>query len=64
VSASSDRTLRVWDSVTGKQIGNAITGHDDSVNCIAFAHSVNNFATVSDDETVRFWQLAEIGKKS
>ena len=31
VTASGDRTARLWDAETGKQIGEPLTGHTDIV---------------------------------
>jgi len=31
VSASADKTIRIWDAQTGTQIGQSLTGHADSV---------------------------------
>jgi hypothetical protein len=41
VSGSNDKTVRIWDAQSGKQVGDPLTGHDDYVR--------------SDDRRVRTW---------
>ena len=35
VSGSDDRTIRIWDALTQRQIGNPLTGHTNSVISVA-----------------------------
>jgi len=61
VSVSSDRTVRLWDLTSGQPIGVPITGHTDSVTCVAAVKSVDGSLlafTGSADHTVRIWNLA------
>src|SRR5262245_59681118 len=37
VSGLDDCTVRIWDADNGKQIGDALTGHDDGVTFVAFS---------------------------
>jgi WD40 repeat protein len=37
VSGSDDKTIRVWDAVTGQQVGEALRGHQSSVRSVAFS---------------------------
>lgn len=58
VSAGVDRSLRVWDSATGK-LQHSITIHTGTVNAMAIrpqAPTLPMVASAGDDRTVRFWQ--------
>ena len=37
VSGSLDRTVRVWDAVTGQALGQPLTGQTDAVFSVAFS---------------------------
>ena len=54
-SASDDRTVRLWDVRTHKQLGAPLTGHTDSVESVAFSPDGRTLASASDDKTVRLW---------
>lgn len=53
LSASHDRTVRVWDWRKGKN-ERVLRGHRDSVRCLALL-SGNHVASASWDQTVRIW---------
>ncbi|MGH8906489.1 MAG: WD40 repeat domain-containing protein, partial [Egibacteraceae bacterium] len=57
-SASADRTVRVWDAVTGQQLGQPLTGHANWVYGVAFSLDGARIASTSDDRTVRIWEAA------
>ena len=38
-SCGADRTVRVWDLSTGQQVGEPLTGHDDTVFCVCVLHA-------------------------
>jgi len=62
-SASGDKTVRVWDASTGKQIGKAFTGHTDyCVYSVAWSPDGRRLASASYDKTVRVWD-ASTGKQ-
>jgi WD40 repeat protein len=61
VTASGDKTARLWDAETGKPIGEPLTGHADSVWSAAFSPDGKRIVTASGDKTARLWD-AETGK--
>jgi WD40 repeat protein/tetratricopeptide (TPR) repeat protein len=60
VSASEDRTLRIWDIGAAQQIGTALRGHGDVVRAVAVGDLEGRRIAVSgsDDGTLRIWDLA------
>jgi WD40 repeat protein len=59
-SASSDKTVRVWDAETGRQVL-VLTGHEDHVIGVAFSPDGHRLATASLDKTARLWD-ADTGR--
>jgi WD40 repeat protein len=57
VSASRDKTVRVWDAASGAQIA-VLRGHDDTVTSAAFSPDGRRIVSASDDTTVRVWDAA------
>ena len=59
VTASSDKTARIWDAATGKEIV-VLRGHDDDglVFSAAFSPDGSRIVTASDDKTARIWDAA------
>jgi hypothetical protein len=65
ITASHDKTARIWDAATGKPIGEPLAGHDEAVYCAAFSPDGKRVVTGSDDHTARIWDAAsgkEIGE--
>ena len=54
VTASQDKTARVWDATTGKPIGEPLKVHDNFLFSAAFSPDGQRIVTVSD-ETSRIW---------
>ena len=57
-SGGGDRTVRLWDVATGRQIGATLTGHAGRVTSVAFSPDGTTLATAGDDGTVRLWDVA------
>ena len=57
VTASYDRTARVWDIATAKQIA-VLSGHDGEVFSAAFSPDGSRIVTASSDKTARVWDAA------
>ena len=56
-TTSSDRTVRIWDPVTGRQRA-TLTGHTSEVTAVAVAPDGTWLATADRDGTVRIWDPA------
>ena len=61
VTASEDKTARLWDAETGKPIGEPLKGHEGQVWSAAFSPNGKRIVTASLDKTARLWD-AETGK--
>jgi len=57
VSASLDRTLRIWDAATGTSLA-ILTGHTGSVNACAVSPDGTWIASAGMDRTLRIWDVA------
>jgi hypothetical protein len=57
VSGSNDRSVRVWDAVTGAPIGEPLTGHTNWVTAVALGRVDGRDVIVSgsNDRSVRVW---------
>ena len=56
-SASSDKTVKLWDPATGEPL-RTLEGHSDTVYAVAFSPDGRLVASASNDETVRLWDSA------
>ncbi|HUC85436.1 MAG TPA: AAA family ATPase, partial [Candidatus Acidoferrales bacterium] len=56
VSCSFDRTIRIWDLASGREV-RRITGHAQDVNSVALSPDGTQIISGSDDRTVRIWDL-------
>ncbi|MGI2906587.1 AAA-like domain-containing protein [Tolypothrix sp. VBCCA 56010] len=55
-SGSSDKTIKLWDTATGKVI-RTLTGHTDSVRSVAFSPDGKILASGSSDKTIKLWNI-------
>jgi WD40 repeat protein len=55
-SASDDKTIKLWNVATGKEIY-TLTGHKDGVYSITFSQDGKTLASASYDGTIKLWNL-------
>ena len=55
VSASIDRTLRLWNVASGQPIGPPLLGHSGTVRAVAFSPDGRRIVSGSSDTTLRIW---------
>ncbi|RYP32170.1 hypothetical protein DL768_011146 [Monosporascus sp. mg162] len=53
-SASSDRSIKIWNAATGK-CERTLEGHGSCVNSLVFSHDGQYLASASSDKTVKLW---------
>ncbi len=52
VSGSNDNTVRIWDAVNGKQMGELFRGHSRQVTCVRFTEESSVITSGSFDGTI------------
>src|SRR5262249_46400656 len=57
VTASDDKTARIWDAASGNEIA-VLRGHEDVVKSAAFSPDGSRIVTASKDKTARIWDTA------
>jgi WD40 repeat protein/tRNA A-37 threonylcarbamoyl transferase component Bud32/TPR repeat protein len=57
VTASDDKTARIWDATTGREMIR-LSGHADSLNFAAYSPDGRRIVTASYDKTARIWDAA------
>jgi WD40 repeat protein len=57
LSGSGDKTLKLWDVTTGKEI-KTFTGHQSGVKSVAFSPDGRTALSGSDDATIKLWDVA------
>lgn len=58
ISASSDRSLRTWDTATGRRL-DTLYGHEGWVHSVAFSSAGQRAVSGSGDKTVKVWDLGD-----
>ncbi|KYC40721.1 hypothetical protein WA1_24075 [Scytonema hofmannii PCC 7110] len=56
ISASDDKTLKVWNLETGS-LESTLTGHSSGVNALALTPDGKRVISASDDKTLKVWNL-------
>jgi WD40 repeat protein len=59
VTASSDHTLKLWETATGKELKTygGTTGHTNQVISVAFSNDGSMIASGSNDNTLKVWDV-------
>ena len=57
VSASEDKSVRIWDVRLGVQLGNPIAGHKGGVRFATFSPDGKQIVSASGDGTIRIWDV-------
>jgi WD40 repeat protein len=57
VSGSNDKTVKVWDAATGKEVL-SLKGHTGQVRSVAISSDGKRIVSGSEDHTVKVWDAA------
>jgi WD40 repeat protein len=55
VSGSADKTVRIWDTISGTEVIGPLRGHTSFVHSVAFSPDGKRVVSGSSDKTVRVW---------
>jgi len=55
LSASDDKTIKVWDATTGYEI-QTLKGHNDKVTMLSISNDGKKFLSISKDE-IKVWDF-------
>ena len=56
VSGSSDKTIRVWNAITGESVAGPFQGHTGFIRSVAFSPDGRHIVSGSQDKTIRIWK--------
>ncbi|WP_017654791.1 AAA-like domain-containing protein [Fortiea contorta] len=56
-SASWDKTIKLWNVGTGKQIASLTTGHQSGISSVVFSPDGKTLASASWDKTIKLWNV-------
>jgi WD domain, G-beta repeat len=59
VTASADKTARIWDAASGRELM-TLSGHAEALTSAAFGADGKHVVTASQDKTVRIWDVSAI----
>lgn len=62
VSGSRDRTIRVWDVETGREL-HKLEDHRGAVTCLAFSRNGRWLVSGSEDRTIRVWDMNTMSRR-
>jgi len=62
-AGSGDKTIRIRDRATGKELGQSLSGHRDLITAIVFADNGRTLISAGMDDTIRIWDV-ETGRES
>jgi WD40 repeat protein len=57
ITGSSDKTLKIWDTLTGECL-DTLTGHEDEISCIVVSDEGNKIVSGSWDHTLKLWDTS------
>lgn len=57
VTASSDNVIKIWDAISGDQLGAPLVGHTDSVLSAFFSQDKSCVVSTALDGTARIWDM-------
>jgi WD40 repeat protein len=57
-SASLDKTIRLWDVASGKEL-RTLKGHDAGVWSLSWSPDGKTLASGSEDRTIRLWNMSQ-----
>lgn len=57
VTASSDNVIKIWDAISGDQLGEPLVGHTDSVLSVFFSQDKSYVVSTALDGTARIWDM-------
>jgi WD40 repeat protein len=58
ITAHSDKTIRIWDRFSGRELKRLI-GHNDCINCLSLSMDGHWLYSGSDDGTIKQWQISD-----